>query len=110
MLSGWKTGMPCSRAMFFMPLPVWRVLPRSCPAARSGWVTRPTTRPGRPSRASKVGSANTPVPSITTPIPMSLDTSEQFFQLGQLFLDLGIGRQLAALLGLAILALELGDG
>src|SRR5947207_1866422 len=27
MLSGWKTGRPCASAMFFMPLPVWRVLP-----------------------------------------------------------------------------------
>ena len=32
-------------AMFAMPLPVWRVLPRLLPASRSGCVTRPTTSP-----------------------------------------------------------------
>src|SRR5262245_54422600 len=51
--------------MVFIPRPVCRVEPRSAPAARSGWVKRPTTNPGRDKSASNVGSANWPVPSIT---------------------------------------------
>src|SRR6516164_2287619 len=51
--------------MAFIPWPTWRVEPRTSPAARSGWVTRPTTGWGPARSASKVGSANMPVPIIT---------------------------------------------
>src|SRR5579883_2893254 len=70
MLSGWRTATPCSWAMVFMPRPVCRVEPRSAPAARSGCVTRPTTECGLAKSASKVGSANSPVPIITRRINM----------------------------------------
>src|SRR5579883_1106689 len=56
--------------MVFMPRPVCRVEPRSAPAARSGCVTRPTTECGLAKSASKVGSANSPVPIITRRINM----------------------------------------
>src|SRR5262245_58419250 len=55
-----------------MPLPVWRVDPRSWPITRSGCVTSPTTSCGPASSASNVGSAKVPVPIMTKPILAAL--------------------------------------
>src|SRR5262249_25822202 len=72
MLAGWITGTPASSAMALIPRPTCRVLPRRAPTSRSGCVTTPTTSPGRLSSASSVGSANVPVPIITTRMQVSL--------------------------------------
>src|SRR4051812_21145899 len=101
---------------------------RSRPLGRSGLVTRPTTGCGPASSARKVGSANVPVPIITvrmadgtrrlavrewTAGPRSGGRAvrrgravEPAFQGGQELLQVSVLRNLAALLGLAELPLE----
>src|SRR3954463_6253091 len=95
-----------------MPRPVWRVEPRTAPAARSGWVTKPTTGCGPASSASNVGSANRPVPIITIRIAGLGGKAvpggrARLLQRGELFLQHVVGRDLAALLRLAEVALQL---
>src|SRR6266480_7339406 len=94
--------------MAFMPLPVCRVEPRSAPTARSGCVTRPTTGSGPASRASKVGSANRPVPIMTRRMlrPSLSGSQNGRLQRRQFLLDLRVRRDLALLLGLAVVVLE----
>src|SRR4051794_27865497 len=93
--------------MALSPRPVWRVEPRASPTARSGWVTRPTTGCGPDRAASRVGSANRPVPIMTT----RMGSTSRF--LGQLlepgFEDIVAG-DLALALGPLVVALELVQG
>src|SRR5579875_93096 len=122
MFSGWRTGTPCSWAIFFMPRPVCRVEPRSAPVARSGCVTRPTTECELANNASRVGSANRPVPIMTRRMaifPMLNGRNRArrravLLQRHRTFLQdafqLGRGRYLALLLGALEILLELFEG
>src|ERR1043166_4442958 len=58
--------MPRSCAISLTPSFACRVLPRWLPVCRSGCVKTPTTSCGLPRRAANVGSANEPVPIITS--------------------------------------------